>query len=517
MPSVKNNVYIDSTFTSADEGYIAVDSSVEFVDPSDNIGNYSIPIIYQTTTPLITSIDVDVEYLAEYTTISGTDSILVSFFSGQVDNFGVVPSLVEYSVESVTSGTLDSHIDYFTGYNPISGTINEKITFIAGERYNEYESYVVEYEFDSSISGSKAYWLNYTNFCGSVNPSGLPIPSLEYYDDTIVEYGTGDWNDGGIGSYIDITFAGWATFPFPADIFSVDMNVSSAYPFDVETISGTITPHYLDIYSVQLTTSGIEIDVYCALVDMATLLMEAETIKGRVGYLTQEVYSTAAGSPGITCDIDLYPLKITNFSLDVSEYTVATDYISVDILDDIYGVTISGTYFMIDGEEVSVTFSGIENGYRMFYDPVDDFNSLNGPTVFTAHAENSNGDTLEEDYYLTFGYLVEYVNCPRIGQDYGYNTKVTVRITAENYASCPKLGSDGHRFITEQRKNVDLGASIVGMFHADDVSDLSAEIYPSSTAYFYGKTFEVVIEAKDFAGNITPSFVLTYRIEDKPS
>ena len=516
MPSETNNIYIDSSFILPTECGEDVVQELEFA-ASDNIGNLSVPIVYQTTTSSKAEVDLDVEYFANNITISGTDSLFISFFSGQVDNFGVVPSLVEYSIENSVSGTHDNYVVYSTGYNVISGTINGKVTFIAGEHYNDYKAYVVSYEFDSSISGSKEYWLNYTNFCGDVNPSGLPIPSLDYCNDLIVEYNTEDHKGGGINSGIAITFAGWVNFPFVADIFAVDMNVSSAYPSDVETISGGVTPHYLDIYSARLTTSGIDTDIYCALIDMAALVSEVEVTKGRMGYLTQSVYSTAVGLPGLICDIDLYSLKITNFSLDIGEYTTASGYISVDILDDVYGVSISGTYFKVNDEVVPVTFSGIEDGYRMFYDPIDDFSSLNGPTVFTARAENSNGDTLEEDFYLTFGYLVEYVNYKRIGQDYGYNTKVTVRVTAENYASCPKLGSDGHRFITEQRKNVDLGASITGMFHADDVSDLSAEIYPQSTAYFYGKTFEVVINAKDFAGNTIEPFILTYKIEDGPS
>ena len=516
MPEGTNNIYIDSTFTSVDEGYTSVDSEVKFV-VDDNIGIYGIPVVYQTTTSLISEVDLDVEYVANYTTISGADNVPLSFFRGTPSDFGVVPSIVDYSIGDAVSGTLDNHIIYFIGYNTVSGALNKKITYIAGEYYTTFKNYLIELTCDSVINGSTDYWQSYMNYSGNVSEEGDPLPTLSGYRNLITEYNVDSQDTGGITSNIAITFAGWVNFPFIADIFAVDMNVSSAYPFDAETISGCVTPIYSDIYSAQLTTSGIEVDIYCVSVDMSILSVETETIKGRVGYLTQEVYSTAVGLPGITCDIDLYPLKITNFSLDIGEYTTASGYISVDVLDDVYGITTSGTYFKVDGEIVPVTFSGIENGYRMFYDPIDDFSSLNGPTIFTARAENSNGDTLEEDFYLTFGYLVEYVNYKRIGQDYGYNTKVTVRVTAENYASCPKLSSDGHRFITEQRKNVDLGASIIGMFHADDVSDLSAEIYPQSTAYFYGKTFEVVINAKDFAGNVTPSFILTYKIEDGPS
>ena len=515
MPDGTNNIYIDSTFTSAGDGYTSVDSNVEFVSP-DNIGNYNIPVIYQTTVSVIADVVCDVEYLANYIAISGTDSIPLSFFMEILNDFGVIPSLIEYSVNNVISGTLNNYIRYSTGYNAISGTINEKITFIAGENYEVFKNYLMEHRYDPVISGSNSYWQNYMNFSGNVSIEGDPIPTLSGEKDVIAEYSITTQNNGGLNPCVDITFAGWVDFIFPIDVFAVDMNVNGPYLSDVITISGGLVPHYLDIYSAVLTTNDIEFDVYCSLLDIEIINVDVEMTTGRMVYIDCDLYSTTVDIPTITCDIGLYSLQITNFSLDIGEYTTASGYISVDVLDDVWGVVTSGTYFKVDGAIVPVTFSGIEDGYRMFYDPVDDFGSLNGPTIFTAHAENNNGNILEENYYLTFGYVVEYKNYSRIGLNYGYNTKVTVRITAENYASCPKLSSDGHRFITEQRKNVDLGASIVGIFHADDVSNLSAKIYPTSTAYFYGKTFEVVINAKDFAGNIMEPCVLTYKIEDKP-
>lgn len=515
MPSDKNNIYLDSTFTSADVGYTAVDSSVEFVS-KDNIGNYNVPTVYKTIASSIAGVDLDVEYFANNITIGVTDNILVSFFGGQVYNFGVVHSLVDYSVAILVSGTCDNPIIYFTGYNTVSGTVDEKVTYIAGEYYTNFKSYLVEYDCDSLISGSNYYWQTYMNFSGHVDHEGLPIPALVVQESIVTEYDTGIKNTGWLSSDIDISFAGWVDFPFLTDVFSVDMGISGTCLFDVQTISGSVTPVYFDVYSSQLTVSGIKNDIYCSLLDMAVLSVEVETTKGRVSYLTQEVYSTARGIPGLICDIGLYPLKITNFSLDIDGYTMASNYISVDILDDKYGVSISGTYLKVEDQTVPVTFSGINDGYRMFYDPINDFNTLNGPTVFIVHAENENGDTLEEWFYLTFGYIVEYDNKPRIDIGFDYNTKVTVRVTAENYASCPKTTADGHRFITEHRENVDLCASIVGMFHADDVSNLSAEIYPQSTAYFYGKTFEIEINAKDFANNVMEPVILRYKIEDRP-
>jgi len=514
MPNETNNVYLDSTFTLTDEGYTVVDSTAEFADPADNIGDYNMPIIYQTESSMVEAVNSNVEYYI-VDTISGTDSIPIFFFRELFSDFGVVPSIIDYNVGSVTSGTCDNYIVYLTGYNVVSGTVSEKITYIAGEQYNSFKSYLVEHICDTAISGSNSYWQNYMNYSGHVNASGLPIPSVGVQENIITEYNTGVQNAGEVNSDIDITFAGWVEFPFLTDIFSTDLNISNIHLFDVQTISGCVTPVRLDTYSTQLVASGIKIDVYCSLLEMSDLLFEVETINGGVPYLTKNVYSTAVGLPGLPCDIHLYSLKITNFSLDVGEYTKATNYISVDILDDVYGVSVSGTYLKVEDQIVPVTFSGIDNGYRIFYDPIDDFDTLNGPTVFTVHAENENDEELEALFYLTFGYIVEYDSKYSIDVGFDYNTKVTVRVTAENYVSCPKITADGHRFITEHRENVDLGASIIGMFHAEDVSNLSAKIYPKSTAYFYGKEFTVVIKAKDFAGNVMPNVVLQYKIEDK--
>jgi hypothetical protein len=84
---------------------------------------------------------------------------------------------------------------------------------------------------------------------------------------------------------------------------------------------------------------------------------------------------------------------------------------------------------IVNDQKVNTYLSPITDGYRMYYNPLDDFLSLDGPTTFTVHAENEYGNQLEENYYLTFGYLVEYNNYYNSGIDFGNNTKVLVRIT----------------------------------------------------------------------------------------
>lgn len=515
MPDGTINIYLDSTFTSVDDGCIEVLNELELVVP-DNIGSYDLPVVYKTESDTVTSINKDLEFFAETTSINGTDSVPLLFFRELSTDSGAVLSLADYVVGNILSGQLNNYVLFSTGYNIVSGSFSEVVSYIGGENFVLFKNYLVEISNSPVISGSKTYWNTYINYSGNVSPGGEPVPYFDANGISIVEYESGDARVDQTLAEVDITFAGWVNFPILSDIYSVDSGITDAYYLDVLTINGGLLPHYLDIYSAVSTISGIECDVYCSLLDMVPINLDVELIKGRVGYINCAVYSTSVDIYSMSCDVGLFPLKITNFSLAVGEYTTASEYISVDILDDIYGVVTSGTYLEVDGEQLPVTFSGIDNGYRMFYNPINDFDTLNGPTMFTVHAENGNMDELEELFYLTFGYIVEYYNKPRIDSGFDYNTKVTVRVTAENYASCPKVTSDGHRLITERRKNVNLGASIIGMFHAEDVSNLSAEIYPKSTAYFYGEIFTVVINAKDFANNIMDPIILRYKIEDKP-
>lgn len=218
--------------------------------------------------------------------------------------------------------------------------------------------------------------------------------------------------------------------------------------------------------------------------------------------------------------VGITSLNIRNFSLDVDQYTTASGKICVDLVDyDLKINTTSGTYFMADGTVVSGTFTPITvsgvttsgSAYRMCYDPINDFDSLIGPTKFTAHVTNSVGTVLEKDYYLTYGYKVEFDNEDRKYIDFGYQKKVIVRAVAENLASCTKESGYAYWFETKTQPHNDLSCSIRGTY----IDGLPASIYPQSTTYFYGKTYELKVTARDFAGNEMEPFILVYTIENK--
>jgi hypothetical protein len=399
----------------------------------------------------------------------------------------------------------------------VSGVVSKKVVFTAGNEYLDSDNVPIAFYTSASVSGVVDRIVNYTNFSGNLTPSGVPIPYnngiyiclTEYFDAYTATSGVVD-------RVVDITFAGWVNFPVLADIYSVDQGLEKGYTVETTTISGSIQVNYLDTYSSALTTSGIVSDVYCSLEDYAQVNFESAVISGAIGYLENDIYSTEVSQGVLTLDVDLFSLKITNFSLGIGEYTTASGLISVDIEDDVCAVSTSGTYFLLDGIQVPVTFSGITDGYRMFYD--GNFDSLEGPTTFTAHAENVCGDIIERDFYLTFGYIVTFVNEEggTNNIDYGFNNKVAVRVTAENYATCPRLNGLAWEFESKEQFNSDLGASITGYEEYSGREDLSASIYPQSTAYYYEKEFTIVVNAKDFAGNEMTPLILRYRIEDKP-
>ena len=211
-------------------------------------------------------------------------------------------------------------------------------------------------------------------------------------------------------------------------------------------------------------------------------------------------------------------IQITNFSISAGSWGYANSGVSVDLTDLANTVTTSGCYLEVGGTTVSSTLTSISGGYRMTYDPADDFVSLNGPTTFRAYASNDVGQTLYEDFYITFGYVVEFNNRPQDGWNFGYDTGVVVRASAENSASCPIKNAEAFWFETESRPNRLLGASIVGVpaVETEGIKNLSASIYPQSTAFFYGETYRVVLRAKDFAGNEMEPFEFEFKIEDIP-
>jgi hypothetical protein len=210
-------------------------------------------------------------------------------------------------------------------------------------------------------------------------------------------------------------------------------------------------------------------------------------------------------------------LSISDLSIQEGDYIPTTGSVYVDLVDFSHNITISGSCFKVNNVTVSGSFSPIIDGYRMTYDPQDDFEEFIGETKFTARAQNDNGNIAEKDFYLTFGYLIEYDNSKADGIDLGYGEKVLIRVAAENIATCPTENAYAYWILPVENVPKDLTATITGVPKFPPLSEtyLSASIYPQSTAFGYGKEFTIVLTAKDHSENEMTPYVMKFKVEDK--
>lgn len=500
MPTTYIDNTIDVRLSDISEGTRDADIDLTLAEV-DNIGARNIPIFLTLSDVVPKEEDITVEYLIS-TTSSGYEDLSVEYYgTGGTTYSGIVDYLIQYF--ATTSGSLinfyiDSDVEY---YVPGFGVGNRDtiIDYITGQKYNFYRDIYTEYW---------TTWLSFDELDTTVN---YTRPTKYGFDlDRDVEYYVpGSTASGSVDNTVDITFNGWVLFDIPFDLYC-GIATSGTVGYEVTTISGGVVGYYTDIFSTVSGTGFTEYDVYCCLTGLVDVDYELTVISGSVDPINCDLWCTTTETDWMVFDVSLLSLKISNFSLGEGEYTTASGNICVDVTDDWYNVVTSGTYFKVDGTQVSGTYIPIVDGYRMCYDPVDDFESLMGQTTFTVHAENDNGDILERDYYLAYGYKIEFENLKNKYIDFGYENKIVVRMTAENLASCPKESTDAYWFETKHQHFSDLACVIRGSY----LNDLSASIYPQSTTYFYGKTYRLVVNARDFAGNEMEEFVLVYKIQN---
>ena len=525
MPDSSIDIYIDSSFFSAVSG--TQDIYTTFIAGlADNIGLRDTPVIYSVPASIGGILDAPVEVFITYSGAfqSGHKSTSTRY---QVDTSisGMEVALVDYSIPVTTSGLTradDVSMEYLTGSTKISGALDARTKFTAGQLYSYSTNLLGHYWIFAADAVEDDYEADYT--AGGYYDPLIPGPP----EDQVIISGTLDFrqyftvgaatNSGTIQEEMEVYFAGYPMEFYPEKytyrfhLVAGTEGSKQAAEWEATVISGSVLDIPFDVLSTATASGHYNSESACGLVDLMSYAGEVETISGTMSYYLGETICGVSGTGGYGFDVDLLSLKISNFSLDIDEYTFASGTICVDVTDDVHSVVTSGTYFIIDEVVVSGTFTPIMDGYTMCYDAPDDFSSLIGSTTVTVHAENDNGDTLEQDFYVTSGYVVEYDNRT---QDYGFGNQVVVRGTAENMASCPNTGVDAYFFTTAPRIGADLGATIVGQPWG--TKDLSAEITPTTdTIYFYGKTFRIEIRARDFAGNVMEPFTFEFKIEDKP-
>ena len=537
MPDGTIDIYIETSFLTAASGIQDI-YQVFTAAPANNIGLRNITARYVTVAGVSGTIDVPLEYYATWSGAIQDDGYVstVHKYETEPTVSGMEVALVDYAIPASTSGLqddVDAEFEYFTGLTKISGTITARHRITMGREYPAAWNTLHQYRQSPRVSGIYDYEGHYT--AGGHYDPLIPGPP----EDQVISSGIEDidqyvefqdhTNSGTTFQYCDLSLAGYP-MEFHPEQYTYRFHLVNGLEADKQgaeweatAISGAVIDIPHDVYSTA-TSSGIyNFDGVCGHtsfsgidfpIDLVSYSMESEVVSGTISYYYHDEICGLSGTDGYGFDVDLLSLKISNFSLDIDEYSFASGTICVDITDDVHNVLTSGSsYFIIGETETSGnTYIPIIDGYTMCFDDPNDFADLTGATTVTVHAENDNGDILERDFYLTSGYIVEYDNRR---QDYGFGSQVVVRGSAENLASCPNTGTDAYFFETVPKTNSNLNATIVGRPWSE--KNLGASITPTTdTIYFYGKVFRIEVRAKDFAGNVMEPFTFEFRIEDKP-
>lgn len=513
MPVGTIDIYVDTSFFAGISGsksaYIA-----NLFKEADSLGERFMPVKVNFPSPSYSSKNV---YFDLTIPNSGTlyieDKSVPVDFQRSVLSDTVLTSLVEYSGPLViVSGTSDYNVDYRAAESSAESVVYNLVDVTVGIPDVLYIVHPVEYVVQSQETTNVNYEIKYT-----ITTPNLTTTDLNAVFSSSVESAL---SSGTQNPYVDLTLAGYV-FYHNNFITTCGSPATNHYNFETTISSGGLDYINFDLLAGVSGTKYIGSDLLCGLVDYTHIGSEATVITGGLGWVESEILSTLVSENSYSFDVSLYPLKISElygeaspgFIFQPESYMYADGKIYVEITDDVYNVTTSGCYWVIDGTVISGTFTPITDGYKMYYDPVDDFESLLGSTEFLVHAENDHGDYLEKAFYLTSGYIVEYDN---IDQNYGANQKVVVRMLAENNASCPVYDGFAYTFETAQDNFTDLPATIRGL--PVDSSDLSASISPKTDLLFlYGKTFRVEVRAKDFSGNEMEPYIFEFRIEDDPN
>ena len=327
-------------------------------------------------------------------------------------------------------------------------------------------------------------------------------------DDTDIEFkvtiGNIPYNN---DTKVDVNFSGVKYFYLDSDIICSTATAPKSIQVDLLKESGRITKIPTDIYATTSGVVSVTSDLYNSrLYSGHDLLSDVQVSPGGFIYQYTDVYSTALGMTCIDSDIKVRSLFIRDFFIEQEEFTTADSVVWVDIVDYVYPISETNTYLQVDGVTVSgVYFKPIDNGKRLYYNPIDDFYHT-GVFTYFLHAESEYGEWAEKEFYLLFGYDVQLKDRSRWQAD----KTVVVRMEAKNLAFCPNLESEVFYFKTVKLEAVNLYCSISPVQYID----LNAEIYPQSKAFFYGKTYKIIIKnVKDYAGNVLEDVEYEFTIE----
>jgi hypothetical protein len=513
MPNDAITIYVDSSFVTVTGG--SVDPSVDYgVILADSFGYGMLPTYFTISGSVSGTSDYFIDFFIQVsgTTTSGyidSKADLTLSSSGTLASGGLIVCLTDYAVPVVSGGRtnyIDSNSYYYTVATKTSGIKNYTVNYVRPSQHEYFTAFSSLFYSPQGKTSLIDLELYYAALAGEQTiidlVSYLTVPS-------------GLQDTGNTDAFTDIFFAGYVLYDWPTDIICGLAGFKFASDFDVELVKGWVVDCRGEVICGIPTDGTLAyFDAHAGVVMQPHVDFDIELILGRIEHVYWEVYCGLKSTKHATnFEVSLLSLKISDLSIVEGQYVNADGTLCVDITDDVYNVVAGGCYFTLGDTVVSGILTTIDGGYRLCYNPVDSFASILDTVVFTARAENSNGDILTKDFYLTSGYVVEYDN---VGRDYGWGNKIIIRMAAENFASCPKTGVFAYEVETVAKESRDLFATIAG-WPAMPYKDLPVIINPHSTAFFYGKTFRVELRAKDYSGNEMVPFVFEFKIEDKPN
>jgi hypothetical protein len=189
---------------------------------------------------------------------------------------------------------------------------------------------------------------------------------------------------------------------------------------------------------------------------------------------------------------------------DVAYCTSLVDF-SVEVIDDLYTVTTSGTYFTDNGTVVSGSLTTISGGYLMSYLTVPSGNML-----LVANGSNNNNEFYSRTYELQYGYQASWEEVNYWGPKY----EVPIAVSAKNTSLASNTSYFSTFFETRKIMSTDLEAFITA--EGSGKADFTGYIEPRSKHFMYGKTYSITISGiQDYSGNILSPFTYTFTIEEE--
>ena len=306
---------------------------------------------------------------------------------------------------------------------------------------------------------------------------------------------------------VDLYLCNEKYYNYKTSIFSTVVDLVGI-SLDVDLEKGRTGNYPMDLFSAKLTTiSGNRLDVFSTVSGVKGYGLDVATESGTLAYIPTDCHSTAVTvSGGVECDVRTWSLEFGNFFIEDGVFTAASSTAWIDIVDNFCPVDISNSYFVVGSGQVSTYFEPINNGYRMLYDPIDNYEHL-GEFELIAHAQNIYGDVLENNYKFLYGGNIEYNDVV----DFGPGNQVMIWSKAHNTEVCRQFSTSAYYFETAEFSSRNLEVSINPVGYVD----LSASMYPQNTYFFYGRTYTVTISGvKDYSGNVLPEYTYSFTIEN---